>query len=576
MANQLDWSSVAAQGIDDAAYRMALMQIDNPVGKALSGIGKTVQDFADRGLAAKLATVKNPRDFMANLTQNDVRNYSGKALGGITDSMSKRTAAIDDADETANRKLGNLIDFSAMVGNTADVYNAALSGSDLSAGSKLGNATARARQAIGTQANLNELARQQVYDSKQALAAKEFTTNFFNKHPDLTSNPEIFYSVFDGLSKNEQAMLIAADQTVSNFVKDRRSLLNQRISPPVSNVGLGNTGVPIYSFGGKGYADGGSITPNQQPQSGNYLRDLYLSGMQGINKLLSPESANAEVPVQEVPQTNVSSMLGNAVDRFRSADNPVSNLYNSAINTASDAMSGVANAFSQQPQLTEQLAPQPPLNPTPVTSGLDPKLAGLLKSRGYNQGIDAILTAEADKQGVSMNLLRKILANEGGMTGNISTTGARGPFQFTVGTWNGFAKTPEGKAIGMRMVTDSNTGICGVDPRDNMEANLRAGVLLARDNIKYLMSPQAKALGLAPTEENVYLTHAIGYGGLTNIAKGNYDKKTISDIMNNGGKNVKDITQWRNWFLNNKNGFNAKTSNNTGNSLAYTGTFGVK
>ena len=46
--------------------------------------------------------------------------------------------------------------------------------------------------------------------------------------------------------------------------------------------------------------------------------------------------------------------------------------------------------------------------------------------------------------------------------------------------------------------------------------------------------------------------------------------------MNNGGKNVKDITQWRNWFLNNKNGFNAKTSNNTGNSLAYTGTFGVK
>jgi len=562
MANQLDWSSVAAQGIDDAAYRMAVMQRGNPVGEALSGIGKTVQDFADRGLAAKLATVKNPRDFMANLTQNDVRNYSGKALEGITDSMSKRTEAIDAADVTANRKLGNLIDFSAMVGNNADVYNAALSGSDLSAGSKLGNATARAQQAIGTQANLNELARQQVYDSKQALAAKAFTTNFFNKHPDLTSNPEIFYSVFDGLSKNEQAMLIAADQTVSNFVKNRHSLLNQRISPPVSNVGLGNTGVPIYSFGGKGYADGGSITPNQQPQSGNYLRDLYLSGMQGINKLLSPESANAEVPVQEVPQTNVSFMLGNAVDRFRSADNPVSNLYNSAINTASDAMSGVANAFNPNVP-NQEVAPivTPPIVTPPIVtpSGPDSKLMNKLKAFGYTPAIDSILQEEANKYGISPRLLQKTLINEDGMTGKTSKTGALGPFQFTRDVWNWLATTPEGKKLNMPLITKENRNKPN-DPRNQIDLGIRAGVLLTSKNAK-----QLKDNGIPPTENNLYLAHVIGVGGLKDVLKGSASGKTQANLKHNSFRSGDTVDSWRDRFTKK---FNSHSQYSTGNDPA--------
>ena len=122
----------------------------------------------------------------------------------------------------------------------------------------------------------------------------------------------------------------------------------------------------------------------------------------------------------------------------------------------------------------------------------------------FGQDVDKYIKEASVKYGIDEKILRGFVKMEAGWTGKMSPTGAIGTGQFIQSTWNGLAKTKDGKAIGMTKIDKSNFRK-GNDPRHNKRVNTLATGLLAKQNADIL-----KKYGIPLTGENLYLAHNIG------------------------------------------------------------------
>ncbi len=125
-------------------------------------------------------------------------------------------------------------------------------------------------------------------------------------------------------------------------------------------------------------------------------------------------------------------------------------------------------------------------------------------SFSFGKDVDKYIKEASVKYGIDEKILRGFVKMEAGWTGKMSPTGAIGTGQFVQGTWNGLAKTDDGKEIGMTKITKSNFRKSN-DPRHNKRINTLATGLLAKQNADIL-----KKYGLSATGENLYLAHNIG------------------------------------------------------------------
>lgn len=157
---------------------------------------------------------------------------------------------------------------------------------------------------------------------------------------------------------------------------------------------------------------------------------------------------------------------------------------------------------------------------------------------GFGTEIDSYISEAAQRYGIDEKMLRGLVKMEGGWTGKDSATRAIGVGQFTKRTWNGLAKTKEGKAIGMTPITSDNLGKSN-DPRRNNHINTLATALLAKRNRAML-----EKRGIAATGENLYMAHNMGEGFVYAIhGKGKFTNDTRRNMDVNGGKG-KDTTQF--------------------------------
>ncbi|AHG75442.1 LysM domain protein [Mannheimia varigena USDA-ARS-USMARC-1296] len=168
--------------------------------------------------------------------------------------------------------------------------------------------------------------------------------------------------------------------------------------------------------------------------------------------------------------------------------------------------------------------------------------------RGFGTEIDSYISEGAKKFGVDEKVLRGFVKMEDGWYGKKSATGAIGTGQFTQGTWNDLAKTKEGQAIGMTMITKKNFRTEN-DPRWNKRVNTLATALLAKKNGEYL-----KKHGIEATGENLYMAHNIGLGGFTRAMTGKATEADMLAMRQNGmkaGMTPQDFVQYQKGRYNN-------------------------
>lgn len=168
--------------------------------------------------------------------------------------------------------------------------------------------------------------------------------------------------------------------------------------------------------------------------------------------------------------------------------------------------------------------------------------------RGFGAEIDSYISEGAKMFGVDEKVLRGFVKMEDGWYGKKSNTGAIGTGQFTQGTWNDLAKTKEGQAIGMTMITKENFRTEN-DPRWNKRVNTLATALLAKKNGDYL-----KKYGIEATGENLYMAHNIGLGGFTRAMTGKATEADMLAMRQNGmkaGMTPQDFVQYQKGRYNN-------------------------
>lgn len=132
----------------------------------------------------------------------------------------------------------------------------------------------------------------------------------------------------------------------------------------------------------------------------------------------------------------------------------------------------------------------------------------------FGKDVDKYIKEASIKYGIDEKILRGFVKMEAGWTGKMSPTGAIGTGQFIQGTWNGLAKSKEGKNIGMTKIDKSNFRKSN-DPRYNKRVNTLATGLLAKQNADIL-----KKYGIPLTGENLYLAHNIGAVTFAKALKG--------------------------------------------------------
>lgn len=126
--------------------------------------------------------------------------------------------------------------------------------------------------------------------------------------------------------------------------------------------------------------------------------------------------------------------------------------------------------------------------------------------QSFGADIDKDLADTVNRFGVNPEYMRGLLSMEGGTKGQQSSTGALGVGQFVQKTWNNLAKTPEGKAIGMTPINNSNFRKDN-DPRKNNRVNMLATGLLTKQNQSTL-----ERNGIPITPANLYMSHNMGPG----------------------------------------------------------------
>lgn len=135
-------------------------------------------------------------------------------------------------------------------------------------------------------------------------------------------------------------------------------------------------------------------------------------------------------------------------------------------------------------------------------------------SFSFGRDVDKYIKEASIKYGIDEKILRGFVKMEAGWTGKMSPTGAIGTGQFIQKTWNGLAKTQDGKDIGMTKIDKSNFRKSN-DPRYNKRVNTLATGLLAKQNADIL-----KKYGIPLTGENLYLAHNIGAVTFAKALKG--------------------------------------------------------
>jgi len=122
---------------------------------------------------------------------------------------------------------------------------------------------------------------------------------------------------------------------------------------------------------------------------------------------------------------------------------------------------------------------------------------------GFGDDEDAYIKEASKMFSIPEDILRGFIKMEAGWNGAMSPTGAIGAGQFIQSTWDGLARTPQGRAIGMTVI--GNRFRKDDDPRRDKRINTLATALLARNNAALL-----KKAGLPLTGENLYMMHNIG------------------------------------------------------------------
>ncbi|MDY4281340.1 MAG: hypothetical protein SOX56_09785 [[Pasteurella] mairii] len=157
---------------------------------------------------------------------------------------------------------------------------------------------------------------------------------------------------------------------------------------------------------------------------------------------------------------------------------------------------------------------------------------------GFGQEIDGYIKESAQRYRVSESMLRGLIKMEDGWYGKRSPTGALGVGQFTQKTWNWLARSSQGKAIGMRLITTSNRGTRS-DPRYHQRINTFATALLARWHLE-----QFALRGIKPTDEHLYLAHNLGVEGLHRALLGQSTAEDIKNMRLNGMKKGMSVSSF--------------------------------
>lgn len=148
----------------------------------------------------------------------------------------------------------------------------------------------------------------------------------------------------------------------------------------------------------------------------------------------------------------------------------------------------------------------------------------------FGKKVDGYIKEASKKYGIPEDVLRGFVKMENGWTGKMSPTGAIGTGQFIQSTWDGLAKSKEGKAIGMTVI--GSRFRTKADPRYDKRINTLATGLLAQQNAQVL-----KKYGLPVTGENLYLAHNIGAETFARALSGKgASKKGRLAMLQNGMK----------------------------------------
>lgn len=149
--------------------------------------------------------------------------------------------------------------------------------------------------------------------------------------------------------------------------------------------------------------------------------------------------------------------------------------------------------------------------------------------KGFGSDVDSHIREASQKFGMDEKVLRGFIKMEAGWRGAMSPTGAIGTGQFIYDTWNGLAKTAEGRAIGMIPISKA-TFRKASDPRFNKRVNTLATALLAKKNADML-----RRSGLPVTGENLYMMHNIGPGVIAALrGSSNVSSATLKAMRQNG------------------------------------------
>ncbi len=146
---------------------------------------------------------------------------------------------------------------------------------------------------------------------------------------------------------------------------------------------------------------------------------------------------------------------------------------------------------------------------------------------GFGDDVDRSIKVASQMFGLPEDVLRGFIKMEAGWTGAMSPTGAIGAGQFIQRTWDGLARTADGRAIGMTVI--GNRFRRADDPRRDQHINILATSLLARDNAR-----QLRAAGLPLTGENLYMMHNIGPGIIPVMLGRPASERTLLAMRQNG------------------------------------------
>ena len=177
-------------------------------------------------------------------------------------------------------------------------------------------------------------------------------------------------------------------------------------------------------------------------------------------------------------------------------------------------------AQTPKPQVTQP-------KPASIQSGNRFKSKGSFQ--GFGEDIDGYITEAAQKYGMDEKVLRGFVKMEAGWDNQMSPTGAIGVGQFTQGTWDALAKTPEGQEIGMTKI--GKRFRTSEDPRYDKRINTLATALLAKKNADMLTKS-----GLEVSGENLYMMHNIGPGFIKAVKTGEASPATLRAMQLNGMK----------------------------------------